>query len=77
MSPDSIGFGRVFPYMGLAIPSHALETLARAACQTNVASSIDDQRERPAIRKDPPRREFSGRVVDHSSASPGADPELL
>jgi hypothetical protein len=24
-TPDSIGFGGVFPYMGLAIPSHARE----------------------------------------------------
>jgi hypothetical protein len=31
IGPDSIGFGGVFPYMGLAIPSHALEASAHAA----------------------------------------------
>ena len=77
MRPDSIGFGGVFPYMGLAIPRMRLKHRRVPPCQTNVASSFDDQRERTAIRKDPPRREFSGRVVDHSSASSGADPELL
>jgi hypothetical protein len=30
-SPDSIGFGGVFPYMGLAIPSHARNASAHAA----------------------------------------------
>ena len=41
------------------------------------AANSDDHRERTAIRQDPPRREFSGRVVDHSSAPPRADPCLL
>src|SRR5437763_1422588 len=38
---------------------------------------LNDDRKRPAIRQDPSRREFSGRVLDHPSATPRADSRLL
>jgi len=64
--------------MGFAIRPHARDlpdTQSRHA-QTNVVSP-DDKRERIAIRQDSPRRELSGRVLDHSSASSGADSCVL
>ena len=72
--PDSIGFGGVFPIWGR---DRSCVCGYRGACRharSNVSQYLDDQRERTAIRQDSPRREFSGRVVDHSSAPPGADP---
>ena len=40
MTPDSIGFGGVFPYMGLAIPSHAPCYRRVPPFWTNVASFL-------------------------------------
>ena len=47
------------------------------SCPNDCKPALDDHRERIAIRQDSPRREFSGRVVDHPSAPPRADPRVL
>ena len=55
----------------------ALPARAQSPCPDECSQFSDDHRERTAIRQDPPRREFSGGVVDHPSAPPGADPRVL
>src|SRR3954449_2173482 len=65
------------PYMGSpAIPPVAPAGPAELLCSID-ASAVNDDRERPAIRQDPSRREFSGGVLDHPSAPPRADSRLL
>jgi len=75
---DGIGFRSVFPYMGPAAYRHARNPGRADSLRPDQCSQLlMTQRERTSIRQNTPRREFSGRVLDHSSASPDADPGVL
>ena len=73
---DSIGFGGVFLYMGFTVCPHK-RTIVRDLTLTDVARFSMTTASELRSRQDLPRREFSRRVLDHSSTPPGADSRIL